>query len=152
MTLLYRKGVGIFLLNKEKNVWVGKRLDNKNEFWQMPQGGVEKNESYKEAMLRELKEEIGTNNVKILGVNNGYLRYTIPKKISENIWDGKFKGQSQKWFVCEYLDSDAKINLNAYKPEFSEWKWVSPILITKLAVPFKKKLYKNILKIFREYY
>ena len=152
MNLSYRKGVGIFLLNKKKDVWVGKRIDNKNNFWQLPQGGVEENESYEVAMLRELKEEIGTNNVKILGSNKGFLRYTIPDSLIAKIWDGKFKGQSQKWFVCEFLDEDSKINLNFHKPEFCEWRWIKPELLTKVVIPFKKKLYEEILKAFKDYY
>ena len=63
----YRKGVGIFLLNKENKLWVGKRIDFKSNFWQMPQGGIDKNETPRQAMVRELGEEVGvTKNFKII--------------------------------------------------------------------------------------
>ena len=152
MNLGYRKGVGVFLLNKSKQVWVGKRLDVKNNFWQMPQGGIDTGESEKEAMMRELLEEIGTNNIKIIGISKNWLSYDIPTELVGKIWKGRYLGQSQKWFVCEFLDEDSKINLNFHKPEFCEWRWIKPELLTKVVIPFKKKLYEEILKAFKDYY
>ena len=48
-----RLGVGIALINQENKVFVGKRIDNPKNFWQMPQGGIDKNENHFEAALRE---------------------------------------------------------------------------------------------------
>lgn len=152
MGLPYRKGVGIFLLNNKKDLWIGRRIDNKNEFWQMPQGGKEECESYSDAMFRELKEEVGTNNVKILKESNCLLTYDLPKNLINNVWSGKYKGQAQKWFACEFLGKDSEINIEYFEPEFCEWKWIKPYQIKELAVPFKREMYVEILDIFSDLY
>lgn len=152
MNLDYRKGVGIFLLNKNKQVWVGKRLDVKNNFWQMPQGGIDSGESEKEAMMRELLEEIGTNNIKIIGTSKEWLSYNIPKELVKKIWKGRYLGQSQKWFACRFVGKENEINLNTRNPEFTDWKWIKPQLLMKSVIPFKRELYKKILEIFKDLY
>ena len=152
MNLDYRKGVGIFLLNKNKQVWVGKRLDVKNDFWQMPQGGIDSGESEKEAMMRELLEEIGTNNIKIIGTSKEWLSYNIPKELVRKIWKGRYLGQSQKWFACRFVGKENEINLNTRNPEFTDWKWIKPQLLMKSVIPFKRELYKKILEIFKDLY
>ncbi len=148
----YRTGVGIFLLNKNKKVWVGKRVDNKSKFWQMPQGGVDKNESFKDAMYRELNEEIGTNNVKIIEQCDRLQKYNLPENIRKKVWNGIYVGQIQKWFACLFLGSDNEVYLETQKPEFSEWKWVEPERIVDIVVPFKKVMYSELLKKFRHLY
>lgn len=152
MNLGYRKGVGVFLLNKSKQVWVGKRLDVKNNFWQMPQGGIDIGESEKEAMMRELLEEIGTNNIKIIGTSKNWLSYDIPTKLAGKIWKGRYLGQSQRWFACEFVGKENEINLNTRNPEFADWKWIKPQLLMRNVIPFKRELYKKILEIFKELY
>ena len=148
----YRMGVGIFLLNKDKKLWVGKRIDFKSNFWQMPQGGIDNNESPREAMVRELGEEVGlTNNFDILGETKNWLNYHLPKELKEKVWNGKYIGQKQKWFACNFFGQDKEINLEAHKPEFSEWKWIDPHEVTKFVVPFKRKLYVNVLEAFKKY-
>ncbi len=152
MNLNYRKGVGIFLLNKKKHVWVGRRLDVKSNFWQLPQGGIDSGETEKEAMMRELLEEIGTNNVKILGISQDWLHYDLPKNLVGKIWQGRYIGQSQKWFACEFKGDENEINLNFCTPEFADWKWIKPQSLTKYVIPFKRELYKKILEIFKDLY
>ena len=152
MKLPYRNGVGIFLLNKEKKLWIGKRIDNNKNFWQMPQGGTDPKESDSEAMMRELKEEIGTNNVKVLSKSKKKLFYDLPQEFINKVWSGKYKGQQQQWYACEFMGSDNEINLNYHKPEFSEWKWIEPANILDLVIPFKKNLYKKILDAFKNNY
>ena len=100
--LPYRHGVGIFLLNKKKKLWIGKRIDAQNDFWQMPQGGIDSKESELNAMMRELKEEIGTNNVEVLMRSDQLYQYELPKNLISNVWSGKYKGQIQRWFACSF--------------------------------------------------
>ena len=148
MPALYRNGVGIFLLNKNKKLWVGKRIDSDSKFWQMPQGGIDTGEKEDDAMKRELKEEIGTNNVNILMKSEDWFQYDLPQELMKSIWKGKYNGQRQKWYACEIVDDDNKINLNYHKPEFSEWKWIEPRLAIDLVIPFKKSMYEKILDTF----
>ena len=152
MNLNYRKGVGVFLLNKKKHVWVGKRIDVKNNFWQMPQGGIDGGENDREAMMRELLEEIGTNNIKILGTSKDWLSYDLPVELVGKIWKGQYSGQSQKWFACEFTGNENEINLNTTNPEFDDWKWIKPQMLLKHVIPFKREMYKKILEIFKDFY
>ena len=152
MPALYRNGVGIFLLNKNKKLWVGKRIDSDDKFWQMPQGGIDTDEKEDDAMKRELKEEIGTNNVNIIMKAEDWFQYDLPKELRKSIWKGQYNGQRQKWYACEIIDDDNKINLNYHKPEFSEWKWIEPRLAIDLVIPFKKSMYEKILDTFRDLY
>ena len=148
----YRMGVGIFLLNKEKKLWVGKRIDFKTNFWQMPQGGIDYNETPKEAMIRELGEEVGIKkNYEIIDQTEHWLNYKIPQELKQKVWNGKYIGQTQKWFVCKFYGLDSEINLDSHKPEFSEWKWIEPTDVTKFVVPFKKEMYKNVLETFKKH-
>ena len=152
MPTLYRNGVGIFLLNKNKKLWVGKRIDSDGQFWQMHQCGIDIGEKEDDAMNRELKEEIGTNNVNILMKSEGWFKYDLPQDLMKSIWKGKYKGQRQKWYACEIIDDDNQINLNYHKPEFSEWKWIDPKSALDLVIPFKKRMYEKILDTFRKLY
>ncbi|MFL2661000.1 MAG: RNA pyrophosphohydrolase [Alphaproteobacteria bacterium] len=148
----YRKGVGVFLINENKKLWVGKRLDHKNQYWQMPQGGIDKGESPENAMKRELLEETGLSaDYKIIRKANGWLKYDLPKKMIEQVWQGKFLGQIQMWYACLFFGEDKQVNLNfTDKPEFCNWKWIDPSESINLAVPFKKNLYKSILEEFED--
>ena len=150
--LPYRHGVGVFLLNKKKKLWIGKRINAQNDFWQMPQGGIDTKESELNAMMRELKEEIGTNNVEVLMRSDQLYQYELPKNLISKVWSGKYKGQIQRWFACSFLGEDREIKLDYYKPEFKDWKWVDPIYILEKVIPFKRKMYKKIIEDFRNLY
>ncbi len=139
-----RMGVGIILLNKKNKVFVAKRLDNPNNYWQMPQGGVDGNEKFLDAALRELEEETGVKNVDLIKEIDGYQTYFLPKNLLGIIWRGKYKGQKQKWFCMKFKGNDKEINIKTKKPEFSEWKWVDLEEITNWVVDFKSEVYKNL--------
>ena len=140
-----RSGVGIIVLNKENQVFVGKRKDNPGDKWQMPQGGVDKGESYINAMKRELFEETSIKNIKILKEIDRIYEYELPDNLVGIIWKGKFRGQKQKWFITRFLGKDSEINLNTKHPEFIDWKWVEPQLLPEVIVYFKKELYLKLL-------
>ena len=139
-----RKGVGVVLLNNNNQVFVAKRIDNPNDFWQMPQGGVDKNEDSFDAAIRELKEETSIVNVKLIKEIKEETTYILPDKLLGIIWKGKFKGQTQKWFVMRFLGTDSEINLKTNHPEFLEWKWIDIENITDKIVDFKLHVYQKI--------
>jgi len=139
-----RNGVGIIVLNKENKVFVAKRIDNPKNFWQMPQGGVDKGEDFLTAAFRELKEETSIKNVKLIREIDGTISYELPNHLLGIIWKGKYKGQKQKWFLMRYLGNDSDININTKKPEFLEWKWIDLDLITDVVVDFKLHVYKEL--------
>ena len=148
----YRLGVGIFLLNKQKKLWVGKRIDFQTNFWQMPQGGIDKKETPREAMVRELGEEVGLKkNFEIIEETKNWLHYKLPQDLKKKVWNGKYVGQKQKWFVCKFFGQDDQIRLDSHKPEFSEWKWINPLDVINYVVPFKKQMYSDILEKFKKY-
>jgi len=141
-----RVGVGIVLLNDNNEVFVGKRIDNPKDFWQMPQGGVDKSENFLDAAKRELKEETSIKNVKLIKEIEGWLTYELPKDLLGKIWKGKYRGQKQKWFIMKFLGNKNEININTKKPEFLNWKWIKPSELPEVAVNFKINIYKKISK------
>ena len=141
-----RIGVGIVILNNKNQVFVGKRLDNPVDKWQMPQGGVDNGEDFITAMKRELEEETSIKNIKIIKEINQTYEYELPKKLVGIIWKGKFRGQKQKWFITKFIGDENEINLKTKHPEFIEWKWVDADILPKIIVDFKKKLYQDLLK------
>ena len=145
----YRIGVGIILLNKKKKVFVGKRIDIKSEAWQMPQGGINKDEKLEDAAYRELYEETGIKKAKIILKSKKWFQYSIPLPLRKKLWKGRYLGQKQKWFLMKFGGNEKKdINLNINKAEFCNWKWVNLNELENLIVPFKKKMYKKIIKEF----
>tara|TARA_Y100001958_G_scaffold159232_1_gene159840 strand:+ start:3320 stop:3790 length:471 start_codon:yes stop_codon:yes gene_type:complete len=140
-----RLGVGAIVLNKENQVFVGKRKDNPIDKWQMPQGGVNEGENLVDAMKRELKEETGIQNIKILNEIDGWFEYELPNYLLGKIWKGKYRGQRQKWFIVKFLGNDTEINLEIDKPEFIEWRWLDIENLPKVIVDFKKKVYEQLL-------
>ncbi|MEQ7874877.1 RNA pyrophosphohydrolase [Sphingomonas sp. ASV193] len=149
----YRRGVGIMLLNADRQVWVGRRIDNAAEAWQMPQGGLDDGESEWEGALRELEEETGIvpNLVEQLSRYPQQLTYDIPGEIAGKLWGGKWKGQMQDWFVARFLGRDEDVNIATAHPEFSHWQWVEPRRLPDLIVPFKRDLYAALVKGFEEW-
>ena len=139
-----RSGVGIVVLNKENKIFVAKRIDNPKNFWQMPQGGIDKNENYYEAALRELREETSITSVKLIKEIDKKYTYILPNNLIGIIWKGKFKGQVQKWFVMRFVGNESEININTKNPEFLDWKWIDVDELPKVAVNFKLHIYKKI--------
>ena len=139
-----RQGVGIIVLNQNNKVFVGKRKDNPIDKWQMPQGGIDINESPFDAMKRELAEETSITKIQVLKEIETWLEYELPPNLLGKIWKGKYRGQKQKWFVIRFLGDDKEINLNTSKPEFNEWKWANLDDLPSIIVDFKKKLYMKL--------
>ena len=142
--LPFRNGVGIVVLNKDNKVFVAKRIDNPKNFWQMPQGGVDKGENYIDAAYRELKEETSIENVKLIKELDGLITYNLPQSLLGIIWKGRFKGQKQKWFLMKFLGTDNEIDIKTRNPEFLEWKWIDLEHITDVVVDFKLHVYQEI--------
>ena len=141
-----RIGVGIILLNKKNEVFVGKRIDNPKNFWQMPQGGIGKNESYFSAAKRELEEETGIKQVKLIREIKEWFIYDLPKNLFGKIWKGKYRGQKQKWFIMKFLGKNEDINIKTKNPEFLDWKWVEFSVLSNIVVDFKVDIYKRLTK------
>ncbi len=150
---LYRSGIGVMLINSKKEIFVGKRIDNNSDAWQMPQGGIDAGENEDLAMFRELKEETGINQdkVKVLRKSSHYHYYNLPYKLQKKFWGGKYLGQKQRWYIAEFIGDDSLVNIATENPEFSDWKWISPNEILHAIVGFKRELYENILKDFRKF-
>lgn len=151
--LPYRPCVGVMLVNADGKVFVGKRIDNREgDWWQMPQGGVDKGEDLKAAALRELWEETGAKaqHVTMLAQTKEELLYDLPEALLGKLWGGKYRGQRQTWFLARFDGHDSDIDLNAHTPaEFEDWRWVEPELLPELIVPFKKRVYRTVLEEFR---
>ena len=139
-----RIGVGIILLNDKNNVFVGRRIDNPKNSWQMPQGGVDENEDFLQAAKRELEEETGVKSVKLIKELDGWFKYDLPEYLLGKIWEGKYRGQKQKWFVMKFLGKSSEINVKTKNPEFFEWKWIELSKLPKIAVHFKVDIYRKI--------
>jgi len=142
--LPYRPCVGMMLLNKEGRVFAGKRIDQTVESWQMPQGGIDPGETPRQAALREMLEEVGTDHVDIVGEHPDWLNYDLPDHLIGVALHGKYRGQTQKWFALRFLGSDAEINLATPHQEFSEWKWLTANELAGLIVPFKREIYTKV--------
>ena len=118
----------------------------------MPQGGIDKYETEEQAMKRELFEEVGiSDNYEILGISKKLLSYDLPKQIIKLVWNGKYVGQSQRWFFCKFIGKDFMFDLEKDdNPEFCKWKWIEPIQCINEVVPFKRALYEEVLKEFEK--
>ena len=139
-----RSGVGIVVLNNKNKVFVAKRIDNPKNFWQMPQGGIDRAENFYEAALRELKEETSIVSVELIKEIGKKFTYILPDHLIGIIWKGKFKGQKQKWFVMKFVGNESEINIKTKHPEFLDWKWIDLEDLTKIAVNFKLEVYKQL--------
>jgi putative (di)nucleoside polyphosphate hydrolase len=141
----YRPAVGIVLLNARGEVFVARRIDRKQDGWQMPQGGMEPGESPLDAARRELREEIGTDDAEVIAESPGWLRYELPPHLVGKVWNGRWRGQQQKWFAMRFLGQDSDIRLATPHPEFSDWRWVPAARVPDLIVGFKHQLYLAVL-------
>ena len=151
MTDRYRKCVGMMILNSNKEILVGRRLDHPSGYWQMPQGGIDDDENPKEAVWREMLEEIGTNKAELIKISNQWINYDIPPETLKTLpWGHKYIGQRQKWFAFDFLGEDQDINVGTDNPEFSEWKWAEMDSIVGNIVPFKRNVYSVILEEFKD--
>ena len=148
--LPYRSNVGIMLINDEGHVFVGQRLDNNQNAWQMPQGGIDCDEDPQSAAYRELLEETGIEqeNVRFLAKSSKWLVYDLPEDLIPKLWDGKYRGQKQKWFLFKFLGTNRDINISTEHPEFSNWKWMPKENLLEEIVPFKKSVYESVLREF----
>ncbi len=150
MNNLYRPCVGIALFNRQGLVFTGQRIDTPGA-WQMPQGGVNAGEDIIKAAKRELREEIGTDNIEITKVMEQTLRYDLPDHL-KNLWNGKYKGQEQTWIAARFTGQDSEINLTAHKPpEFSAWQWMNLEDTVNAIVPFKRETYKKVIALMKPY-
>ena len=151
MSKPYRKCVGLMILNNNKEILVGKRIDHPSGFWQMPQGGIDEHEKPEDAIWREMMEEIGTNKAKLIKESNKWVNYEIPNDTLKTLpWGHKYIGQTQKWFAFQFTGKDSDINVETKNPEFSEWKWAKINSIVDNIVPFKKDVYSTILEEFKD--
>jgi putative (di)nucleoside polyphosphate hydrolase len=148
---LYRRGVGVMLLNADRKVWVGRRIDRTDEAWQMPQGGIDEGEEPWATALRELEEETGIPPHLVERVSEcpERLRYDLPEELQGKLWGGKWRGQEQDWFLCRFLGRDSDVDIATPHPEFDAWKWVEPAQLPDLIVPFKRDLYRCLIDQFR---
>jgi putative (di)nucleoside polyphosphate hydrolase len=149
-SLPYRPCVGMMLFNSDGRVFVGKRVDQTLEGWQMPQGGIDDGESPRDAALRELEEEIGTRNAEIVREHPDWLNYDLPPRLIGVALKGKYRGQTQKWFALRFRGRDADIDLDTPHKEFSAWKWLSLDELPALIVPFKRDTYAKVIEAFRD--
>jgi putative (di)nucleoside polyphosphate hydrolase len=149
----YRPGVGIMLLNDKGLVFVGRRINMPTGLaaWQMPQGGIDRGETPRQAALRELHEEAGTDKAEILAESQVWHHYDLPPEIAGRMWKGRYRGQRQKWFAMHFTGTDADIDLATHHPEFDAWEWVEPERLPELIVPFKRQIYQDVLIEFREF-
>jgi putative (di)nucleoside polyphosphate hydrolase len=146
----YRRGVGVMLLNRDGKVFVGARIDNTDEAWQMPQGGLDKGEDPWACALRELEEETGIPPRLVERITQcpERLKYDLPQELRGKLWGGKYVGQEQDWYLARFLGDDRDVNIATDHPEFREWKWVEPEQVPELIVPFKRDLYRRLLREF----
>jgi len=144
----YRPCVGVLLLNAGRQVFVGNRIDLSGENWQMPQGGIDGGETPRAAAFRELEEETGTREADIVAESAGWFSYDLPERVSREMWGGRFRGQTQRWFAMRFTGVDNDIRLNLHKPEFSEWRWVPMDEVEALITPMKREVYRQVLREF----
>jgi putative (di)nucleoside polyphosphate hydrolase len=152
-TLPYRPGAGVMLLNREGKVFVAQRLDSTLEAWQMPQGGLDAGEDAEDGALRELEEETGISRdkVEIVARCPAELLYDLPDDLVGKMWKGKWRGQRQTWFLMRFLGEDSDVDIDTAEPEFRAWKWADPSELPAMIVPFKKRLYEEVLKAFAQW-
>jgi putative (di)nucleoside polyphosphate hydrolase len=154
--LPYRACVGVVLINRDKLVWIGRRIpkwegDGGDQLWQMPQGGIDKGESPEQAALRELREETGTQRATVLEHTRGWLTYDLPPEAIGAALKGRFRGQKQKWFAMRFEGSDDDFDIadgHGEDLEFDAWRWEKLDQLPGLVVPFKRHVYEQVVAAF----
>ena len=154
--LPYRPCVGVMLLNQAGLVWIGRRFDKQNDegkghWWQMPQGGIDNGEDPKLAAMRELAEETAVTSAEVIAESRGWYSYDLPDHLIGKSWKGRYRGQTQKWFALRFLGSDGEVNLAppGHKQEFDQWRWARMADVLDLVVPFKRRVYEQVIADFR---
>lgn len=144
--LPYRRNVGVVVMNGDGLVWAGRRIDNPAEAWQMPQGGIDKGENARAAALRELTEEtsIPASAVRVLAETDGWIPYDLPHDLVPRLWNGRYRGQEQKWFLVRFEGPDDLISIETEDPEFSHWAWMAFDDLLERIVPFKRHVYEEV--------
>ena len=152
-TLPYRPCVGVMLINPAGLIFAGQRRDSTVPAWQMPQGGIDQGERPRQAARRELQEETGISKdlVEFVGKTDDWVTYDLPPELLGKVWDGKFRGQRQKWFLYRYLGRDDQVNIATEHPEFERWKWIGADEMLAEIVPFKRAVYDEVVRSFRAY-
>ena len=149
-SLPYRPCAGVMLINDAGKVFVGQRIDTTLEAWQMPQGGIDPGEDALDAAIRELGEETGVqpDKVTLVAAMPGELYYDLPPEMVGKVWNGKWRGQRQRWFLFRFLGTDADIDIATEHEEFRAWRWSDPADLPRMIVPFKRALYEAVLTAF----
>jgi putative (di)nucleoside polyphosphate hydrolase len=158
--LPYRPCVGVVLFNRDGLAFVGRRLGGPEHAelthaWQMPQGGIDPGEEAWPAAVRELREETNVRSVERIGEIAEWLTYDIPRDLIGQAWNGKYRGQKQKWFAMRFLGKDSEINVmkpdGGHHAEFGAWRWESLRNVPELVVPFKRAVYGRVAAEFAKY-
>ena len=151
--LPYRPCAGVMIVNRDGKLFVGQRLDSVLEAWQMPQGGIDPGEDALTAAIREIGEETGIapDRIELVAQAPDELRYDLPPELIDKVWQGRWRGQTQRWFLFRFTGEDSDINIATVEPEFRAWRWVDPDDVPTLIVPFKQKLYQDVLAAFRDH-
>jgi putative (di)nucleoside polyphosphate hydrolase len=144
----YRHGVGLMVLNREGRVFVGNRIDYPGDNWQMPQGGIDPGETPYTTAMREFEEEIGTSKAEIIAESRVWHCYDLPSTMSQQAWNGQFRGQKLRWFALRFTGTDQDIRLDAHEAEFNAWRWVAVDELPTLIVPFKRAMYEQLVNEF----
>lgn len=148
--LPYRPCAGVMLVNRDGLVFVGQRMDSTLEAWQMPQGGIDPGEDAETAALRELGEETGVtpDKVELIATAPQELRYDLPDDLIGKLWEGRWRGQRQRWFLYRFTGEDSDVDIRTAHQEFRAWRWADPADLPAMIVPFKKHLYEQVLAAF----
>lgn len=151
--LPYRPCVGVMLISAEGRIFAGQRLDSAVPAWQMPQGGIDEGEKPREAALRELWEETGVSAdlVEVLAKTEDWVTYDLPEELLGKVWGGKYRGQRQKWFLYRFKGRDDQIKIASEHPEFSSWCWIGAEELIASIVPFKRKVYEEVVAAFSDH-
>lgn len=153
-----RPCVGIMLLNRNRKVWIGRRISKSHDdpnslIWQMPQGGIDEGEAPQDAAFRELQEETGVTSARLLKVSAGWHDYELPRELWGKALKGRYRGQTQKWFALEFEGSEDEIDIGekpTQKAEFDQWKWETSEKLPGLIIPFKRQVYSAVIEEFSD--